>query len=60
MMGELAGHGARAGACGAGIVTPSLLTPELRQMMDGSAPPGADAAAAGVLASPVFVVRRLM
>lgn len=60
MMGELASHGARAGACGAGIVTPSLLTPELRQMMDGSAPPGADAAAAGVLASPVFVVRRLM
>ncbi|KAK9826723.1 hypothetical protein WJX81_001868 [Elliptochloris bilobata] len=55
VMGELAVHvGAPAGAGGGN--TPSLLTPELRQMMDAGAPAATDAAAAGVLASPVFVV----
>lgn len=55
VMGELAAHAAA--APGAGTATPSLLTPELRGMLD-AAPAAADAAAAGVLASPcMFVVR---
>lgn len=59
-MGELGagGHGA-AGAGPDGGHTPSLLTPELRQMMDAGAPAAVDAAAAGVLTSPsLLVVRR--